>query len=267
MKHIVFLSDFGLNDPYVAQVKGAVACINPHASIIDLTHAIEPHNILQAAFILGSSYRYFPDNSIFLSVVDPGVGSGRRCLVMQAGKQFFIAPDNGLLTIPFMDYRKNAKCHAIENPDCCREGISSTFHGRDIMGPAAAWLALGKPPEACGPEIDDPELLDIPTPEIRDMEIRGVILYYDRFGNAITNIRSEMVKNMTASEPDTRKAFARAADMAFPFEKTYSSTEPGSPLALYGSAGYIELAINQGSLLALLKGEKAGKPSVTITVR
>ena len=252
MAPIVFLSDFGLKDPYVAQVKGVIAKINPHVQVIDLTHDVSPQDIIQAAFILGTSYPYFPEGSIFLSVVDPGVGSDRKCIVMQAGPYPFVAPDNGLLTMPYMQFKGDAQCRVIENSRFFRKEVSPTFHGRDIMGPVAAHLSLGEPVPAFGPEMDSPQLLNIPEPEIKGLEICGVTLFSDRFGNVITNIHAHALESLIRKNPNAGGVAASVQGLTFPLKTTYSSTEKGKPLALQGSSGYLELAVNQGSAAAML---------------
>lgn len=267
MAPIVFLSDFGLHDPYVAQVKGVIACINPAVPVIDLSHDVSPQNILQAAFILGTSYPYFPQGAVFLSVVDPGVGSDRRCIVMQAGPYLFVAPDNGLLTMPYTHFKGDVQCRAIENRRYFRDGVSTTFHGRDIMGPAAACLSLGEPISLLGPEINRPLIMAIPEPEVRGPEIKGVTLFADRFGNVITNIHAHTIDALIRNNPDSPRLVASARGCIFPLKRTYSSTEVGNPLALTGSSGYLELAVNQGSAAEMLSADPLKGLPVTVKAR
>ena len=180
---ITLTTDFGLQDPFVGQMKGAILRRNLQAKIVDLTHAIEPHNIMAGAVTIRSSYHSFPKGTVHVVVVDPGVGSQRKIIAMMADDHIFIAPDNGALTFLMRD-RKVQAVHRIENSSLFPNEISATFHGRDIMAPVAAALADGMLLKEVGPEIELSECvqLDIPTTQFDENGITGRVIYIDRFG-------------------------------------------------------------------------------------
>jgi len=246
MSVIAFLSDFGLKDPYAGIVKGVIAGINPAADITDITHGVPPQNITAGALMLAGSFSYFPPGTIFLAVVDPGVGSGRRGIILTHHEYTFVVPDNGLIT----GIQRNAsnagpRCWCIEEKRFFLKDVSSTFHARDIFGPVAAHISLGTRPEQFGPECRDPVLLDWPEPECAHGLIRGQVLYIDTFGNLITNIPASMLSGTGKRAIET----ARLSDCPFNIQvvNTYSDVEPGKPLCLKGSFGFMEIAVNQGN--------------------
>ncbi len=198
MKSIILLTDFGISDNFVGVMKGVMLNINKELNFIDLTHNIEAQNIFQAAFILKNSYKYFPEGSIFLCVVDPGVGTERDVLFLYTDKYIYVAPDNGLLSpiIEESDYYKLYKLYLpnnyISNPE------SNTFHGRDIFSPLAAVLSRNVKPEEIGVITDKYVRLDFPKPVIKDNLIEGEIIYIDKFGNCISNIDGNIIKNLSS---------------------------------------------------------------------
>jgi S-adenosyl-L-methionine hydrolase (adenosine-forming) len=239
---IVLLTDFGHLDPYVGQVKGVLLREAPDASVVDLCHEVDAHNMMQAAFLLQVSHRHFPPQSIFLNVVDPGVGSGRSIVLAKCENQFFLAPDNGLLSFlidaPALWWRVDAKFPT----------ASSTFHGRDIFAPLAARLALGAAPQSLGSPIA-PDMLarrDIVWAARENDELDCTVLHVDRFGNCLLNLRAENfpVQGGTWLLDDGRMV-AKV--------KTYADLAPGQLGLLEGSQGVMELAVNQGSCARLLE--------------
>ena len=184
---ITLLTDFGLSDAYVGTMKGAILSICPGAQLIDLTHTIQPQNVRQAAYVLLTAYRYFPPHTIFLVVVDPGVGTARRPIAVATDHGFYVAPDNGVLSY-IQPHVHIQQIVTLENSDYWLPIISQTFHGRDIFGPAAAHLASGVPITDFGPVI--PRLVTLPDPrlEITSAAIHGEVLHIDHFGNIITSI-------------------------------------------------------------------------------
>ncbi len=252
---IAFISDFGTRDSYAGTVKGVIATINPSARIIDITHGIPPHDIMAGALTLGATYRYFPKGTIFLAVVDPGVGSDRKAMIASAGDYLFVMPDNGLLTGLVKSgrpIRKNdLSCRQIENPALILETASSTFHARDIFGPAAAHLSLGTRPEDFGKVIKKPVELNWPEPVAGRDGISGEIIYIDTFGNLVTNIPSSAVTILGQNAEclciteDRRK-------ITLPVLESYSDVPNGAGLCLEGSFGFMEVAVNRGSAARLL---------------
>jgi len=254
---ITLTTDFGLEDPYVGQMKGAILKRNNFARIIDLTHAIAPHDILQGAVTIRTSYRYFPDATIHLVIVDPEVGTQRSILAAQADKHFFIAPDNGLLTLLDMD-NKIEVIHRVENQSLFPTEVSSTFHGRDIMAPVAAALAGGLPLEEVGPEtlFADCVSLHIPEPAITRNTIQGHMLHCDRFGNIRTTITT---KHLSAFQPSDFTGITIGDLRIDSISSTYAESPPGEPVAIIDSSGYLEIAINRGNAaleLACQPGEE-----------
>ena len=268
---IVLLTDFGIDTPYVAQMKGVILDINPEARIIDLTHSISPprlgrgssprscfggagaiasQNITEAVFLLKTSYRYFPKGTVFVVVVDPGVGTERRlvCLTNRLG-YFFLAPDNGVLS-----EIGDGTIREITNRKYWLPSVSRTFHGRDILAPVAAYLSKGLNTSKLGPIIKTIKRLPLRSPEITDRTIRGEVVWIDRFGNLITNIPEKLVKgrNYAKIVINIKKKIIRK------ISRTYADKKPGSLIALIGSSGYLELAVNQDSAKEKLK-VKAGE--------
>ncbi|MGH9372486.1 MAG: SAM hydrolase/SAM-dependent halogenase family protein, partial [Vicinamibacterales bacterium] len=168
-------------------MKGAALTICPDATLVDITHDIPPHDVLAGALELAAAWKYFPDGTIFVAVVDPGVGSARRAIAASAGTRFFVAPDNGLLTLVFRDTQP-AQIVELSDPRFARAVVSRTFEGRDRFAPAAAWLATGIELSSMGRPIGDYAQLDVPSPVVTPTTLAGVVLHVDRFGNLITNI-------------------------------------------------------------------------------
>lgn len=254
---ITLTTDFGLQDPFVGQIKGAILRRNINAKIVDLTHAIEPHNILGGAVTIRSSYHSFPKGSVHMVVVDPGVGSQRNIIALMADDHIFIAPDNGALTFLMRD-RKIQAVHRIENQSLFPDEISATFHGRDIMAPIAAALAEGMPLSEVGPEIDIKKCvqLDIPQTQLDEHGITGRVIYIDRFGNIRTTINSF---TLAQYQPSSFAGIFIGTHTINAISSTYSDTTTGELLALIDSAGHLEIAVNRGNA-AKLTGCKIGDP-------
>ncbi len=195
---ITLTTDFGLQDPFVGILKGVIYEISPGATVVDLSHEIERHHVEEALYTVGYAYPYFPEGTIHLIVVDPGVGTGRRPLVAEREGSFFLAPDNGVLSFLF-DREAGCTVRAITSRKHMRSEVSHTFHGRDIFAPAAAWLSRGVKPQQLGPEITDYTRLNIPQLLISEHGIRGEIIHVDRFGNLITNIQQMHLESLMTS--------------------------------------------------------------------
>lgn len=238
---IVLLTDFGLADPYVGQMKGALLRLAPAAPVVDLCHEVRQHCILQAGFLLETSRPHFPDDSIFLAVVDPGVGSERSILLARQGRQLFLAPDNGLLS--FLHGQKASWWRA----DADASNASRTFHGRDVFAPLAARLALGADPSSLGRSIDPAEVvrLEQTWAESGDGCLDCAVLHVDRFGNCLLNLRIEaMPARGRTWMLDDGRTVSRVT--------TYADLAPGQVGLLAGSQGVMELAVNGGSCAGLL---------------
>ena len=242
MPIITLTTDFGLTDPYVGQVKGVLLTLCPQAQLVDLSHQIPAHDLRRAAVILSTSAPHFPAETIHLAVVDPGVGTARRAIIVQADGRFFIAPDNGLLTNTIKTAAK-AKCRVILNQELLSPRISPTFHGRDVFAWAAGRLASGVSPVQLGPRIKDPLLLDWPVPRIKNGRILGQVLFADRFGNLVTDIPADLILKI----PAPKSPRIRIGDLTLNgLHLTYAEVPEGKPLALIGSFDLLEIALNQG---------------------
>jgi S-adenosylmethionine hydrolase len=252
---IALLTDFGTRDHYVGAMRGVALGICPDATLADITHDIAPQDVLGGALELAAAFTYFPSGTVFLCVVDPGVGSARRGIGVEAGGYHFIAPDNGLLTLVLRACPPTRVVELTER-QYARTEISRTFEGRDRFAPAAAWLARGTDLCALGPPLATWQLLDVPEPRVQDGQISGVVLRVDRFGNLVTNIDRRSVQQVAGG----RRIIVEAAGRPVPdVVETYAEAAPGSICALFGSSGHLEIAINGGSAAASL-GLSRGAP-------
>jgi S-adenosylmethionine hydrolase len=209
------------------------------------------------AFVLGSAFREFPPGTVFLAVVDPGVGSQRINLLAVTERYTFLAPDNGLLSMVFR-YSKKVTCFSIDNSRYFRNPVSDTFHGRDIFAPVAAHLTLGVKPQSFGPPCPNPVRLPWPEPLIRDQYIEGEVIHVDGFGSLILNIPADLIQHR---EPVRKQFKANIRGMELPLLSTYSDVAKGKPIALIGSSGFLEVAVNQGSAAEVLDAG-VGEPVV-----
>lgn len=254
---LAFLSDFGLKDPYAGIVKAVVLGINPALRIVDISHQVAPQDVIGGSFVLGSAFREFPPGTVFLAVVDPGVGSQRINLLAVTERYTFLAPDNGLLSMVFR-YSKKVTCFSIDNSRYFRNPVSDTFHGRDIFAPVAAHLTLGVEPQSFGPPCPDTVRLPWPEPVIRDQYIEGEVIHVDGFGSLILNIPADLIQHR---EPVRKQFKANIKGMELPLLSTYSEVAKGKPIALIGSFGFLEVAVNQGSAAEVLDAG-VGEPVV-----
>ena len=244
---IALLTDFGQRDHYVGILKGVVLSRCPKAVVVDLCHELEPQDVRAAAFALRVSVPYFPQGSLFVCVVDPGVGSQRRILWARTARHQFLAPDNGLLSWvrdPFIEVR------SVEDKRLWLPKVSATFHGRDIFAPVAGRLAAGLKPGRLGPLACRMQRFSFPQPGREKQGMHGQILCIDRFGNAVTNLLPEHL--------DSRRVVICKA-RRLPLHSHYAQAGPGEPLALIGSSGYLELAIRNGDFSRACKA-RPGDP-------
>lgn len=274
MRAITLLTDFGTRDAYVGAMKGAILSVSPAASIVDICHDVPPQDIMTGAFLLGSACASFPQGTVHVAVVDPGVGTRRRIVLLVTPSAFFLAPDNGLLTFVVGDARgrlprsragfgatrrvavpRGCTAYAVTEPRYWRRPVSTTFHGRDIFAPVAAHLSLGTPPDAFGRRVATLACLSLPllvrTP---DGAVRGHILHVDRFGDLVTDLR-------TSDMPGGRIVVDVAGQRIQGARRTYA--EATGLVAVVGSAGYLEIALRDGDASRAL-GVRRGDP---VTVR
>ncbi|HSR10840.1 MAG TPA: SAM-dependent chlorinase/fluorinase [Thermodesulfobacteriota bacterium] len=250
---ITLTTDFGTAGEYTGAMKGVILGINPAARIVDITHEIEPQNILQASWVAAKACPYFPPGTIHVVVVDPGVGTDRRGILVETKRGFFVGPDNGVFT-PLL--QKDARLYELTRTKFFLPEISSTFHGRDIFAPVAGHLSRGVAPRSFGRKAADPVRLDWPRPAFSRGTLTGQVLWADNFGNLITNIRREDC----GEEAEARALEVRARRWKMQgISRTYAEAQPGRPVALFGSGGTLEISVNRGNAsveLGLGPGDK-----------
>ncbi len=239
---ITLLTDFGLNDPYVGIMKGVILSINPAAKIIDISHHVKPGSLYQASGILQETFPFFPKGTIHVVVIDPGVGSDRRPILLKTKKYFFLGPDNGVLWPTIKIHHQAEVIHLTETKYFLSK-ISDTFHGRDIFAPVAAHLSLGIDPRKIGSIIGDPMPLHLPKPEQKGDLLSGQVMRIDRFGNLITNIHRKDMEQFLGPDPPATKV---GELIIKGLHNTYSEVKTGEILVLIGSSDYLEIAVNQG---------------------
>lgn len=260
---ITVLTDFGLEDGYVGIMKGVILGINHSARIVDITHQVPHGSILDAAFVLQEAWQFFPEGTVHLAVVDPGVGTARRPLAVQANNHFFVGPDNGLFR-PIINRYPSSRIAHLNKEQYFRPETSETFHGRDIFAPVAAHLSAGVPFHLLGSPINDPVSLFMPVPEIRQDILLGQVIRIDHFGNLITNIDEKTLENFLGTD----KAVIQIGGLRIRgIARTYGDTAPNAVIALFCSAGFLEIAVNLGRASDLdgLGTEKPLGIAVTVT--
>jgi S-adenosylmethionine hydrolase len=241
---ITLTTDFGTSDHLVGALKGVILKINPDATIVDITHGVVPYDVLDGALAISAAYKYFPSKTIHVVVVDPGVGSERRPILVSGENQFFVAPDNGVLS---MVYEKEARLTVrhITAEHYFLQPLSRTFHGRDVFAPSAAWLSKTWQTQSFGEEIQDYMRFSLPKPKSAGGQLKGVVLRVDAFGNLMTNFLPEELPEGVLKDGALRmqvngKEITRLVD-------TFAEGEPGAPVAIVGSSGFLEIAVNKGS--------------------
>ncbi len=240
---ITLTTDFGLADPYVGIMKGVILCRTIDIHIIDLTHQIKPQDVQTAALTVEHAYSFFPENSVHLVVVDPGVGSKRNIICLENDSHFFVGPDNGVLS-PF--FKSCTALHQVTNTDLFLKEISNTFHGRDIMAPVAASLADGLPIQKTGPALSTDQCvwIDYPTATISDHAISGTVIHIDNFGNLRTSITSDNLKQC-GDKQQLRISIGFYSITGL--SNSYADVKKHETLAIIDSQGHLEIAVKNGS--------------------
>lgn len=249
---IAFLTDFGTRDHYVGTMKGVALSICPDATLVDISHEVPPHDVVAAALELAAAYRYFPAGTIFLAVVDPGVGSTRRGIAADTGDYKFVAPDNGVLTA-VLDQQPPKRAVELSERKYARPTVSRTFEGRDRFAPAAAWLAKGIDLTALGRSAGTIHRIDLPQARATDDGLAGEVVRVDRFGNLITNIDRRAFDKLASHALEIRVGSFQVSQVV----STYADAAPGEICALFGSTDHLEIAANGASAaerLALGRG-------------
>jgi S-adenosyl-L-methionine hydrolase (adenosine-forming) len=265
---VALLTDFGHRDPFVGTMKGVMLGINPDLQLIDLSHEITPQRVREAAIVLSATFPYFPPHTIFLVVVDPGVGGTRRPIVVETAEHLFVAPDNGVLG-PVLDQTQVRRVIHATEAGYFRQPISRTFHGRDVFAPLAAWLSRGVEAQALGTAIDDHRRLTLPRPHVRaGGELAGEVLYQDRFGNLITNIPEAWVTEVWGLPPWQGVQATIEASVIRELDSHYAQRPPQELGMIFNSWGLLEIFANggnaarvtgaaEGSSVSLGRGETA----------
>ncbi len=253
---ITLLSDFGLRDPYVAEMKAVILSINPKVRIVDVSHKIEKFNIRMGAFVLASAIPYFPAGAVHVAVVDPGVGTKRRPIIIETKNDFYVGPDNGLLMLAA---QREGILHVyhVSNQRFMLHRVSKTFHGRDVFAPVAAHLARGRHVSEFGPKIQDHVLPKFAIPTFRKNGVLGEVLHVDDFGNVISNISAVDLEKTDIREGSCIDVNLKGKNLALKLCSAYGEVAAKKPLAIIGSSAFLEISINQGNASQMFK-VKAG---------
>ncbi len=256
---VTLTTDFGMKDSFAATMKGVILKINQQAQIVDITHEIGPQDIWEAAFSLKTAYSHFPKGTVHLAVVDPGVGSGRRPIIVVTESYYFVGPDNGIFSLIFHDAER-IRVHHITASHYFLPNPGPTFHGRDIFAPVASWLTKGIPSGNFGDVIEDYVKLNVPVPKTSPNGIEGHVIHIDRFGNLITNITYTHMRTLVPEGTEPRPFTITIGGKEIRgLKKFYAEAAPGEPGAIINSSGYLEVFLfKQNARTAL--SSKRGEP-------
>lgn len=263
MPPIGLITDFGNEDYFIGAMKGAILSINPEANIVDITHEIPKHDIEMAAFILSNAAETFPKDSIFIAVIDPGVGTGRECILLRTENELnFIGPNNGVFTLIAKRFGIE-EIREISNRNLMRSNISSTFHGRDIMAPVGAHLSLETNPSDVGPKIEGLKLLELNKAQLKKDEIHGKVVRIDDFGNIITNIEEGLIKEL-GETGDIYIIKIGNHEFKAPFVSAFKKVAKGEKLCYIGSAKMLEVAKNGENLAEEIDAKKNDESNIKL---
>ncbi len=257
---ITLLTDFGLKDHYVASMKGVMLSINPHATLVDVTHQVAPQDIHEGGFILANAYPCFPRGTIHLAVVDPGVGGSRKPILLVTEDHYFVGPDNGLFTF-VMQKEKRTKVLSLTNPAYFLPRVSDTFHGRDVFAPVAGYLSRGIKPEDFGSRLRSWVSLDVREPSVKGNALTGEVVHVDAFGNLVSNISEEALRGFSGKRPVMVRIGRRTIGR---IGKSYGDGAKGEVVALIGSGGFLEVSVSEGNAQRALKIQKGEKVKVEV---
>lgn len=242
---ITLTTDYGTNDHLVGTLKGVILKINPDVTLVDITHQVAAYDLLEGALSIGAAYTYFPPKTIHVVVVDPGVGTDRRPLLVSAANQYFVAPDNGVLSVIFDQEQDNLVVRHANAEHYYLQPVSKTFHGRDVFAPVAAWLSKGWQTASMGEEIQDFKRFALPRPKAAEGVTKGVVLRVDSFGNLITNFRAEDLPGAAANGGALKLQVG--TQTVTRMVETFAQGDTGQAVAYVGSSGYLEICVNKGS--------------------
>ena len=258
---ITLTTDYGINDHLVGVMKGVILNINPDVNVVDITHGVLPHDILDGALTIGQAYRHFPPKTIHVVVVDPGVGTQRRPILVASDQHYFVAPDNGVLSSVYDQTEALYVWHIISE-HYFRQPVSKTFHGRDIFAPVAAWLSKSWQTSAFGEPVTDFVRFAIPKPKATGNTVKGIVLRVDQFGNLVTNFKVEDVPALAAADGKfTIKAGNATITKLVP---TFAGGSNGEAVGVIGSSGYLEICVNKTSAARTLGIGRGAEVSVEV---
>lgn len=252
---VTLLTDFGAKDHYVASMKGVILRINPRCKIVDITHHISPQDIMEGAFVLANAFSYFPEETIHLAVVDPGVGGARHPLLIVTDHFLFVGPDNGLFSLALRKERMK-EAYVLTEKRFFQPEISQTFHGRDVFAPVVGHLTLGLSPKAFGRRIDSLKPLSFPEPIARGRNLTGEVIHIDSFGNMITNINQEGFFQFIKDRPFLIRVGKKTIR---DYKRGYWEGKRNEPIALFGSGGFLEISVNEGNAQKVLKVKRGDR--------
>ncbi len=257
---ITFTTDFGLNDHYVGTMKGVIVSINPAAQIVDICNSVQSFDVLDGALTIAQAYRYFPADTVHLVIVDPGVGTTRRPLIVNTGKHIFVAPDNGVLSFVY-DQEEHVTVRHITAEHYFLNPVSSTFHGRDVFAAVVGWLSKGVEFSKFGDEITDYARFAAPRPKpVNDKLLKGVVLKVDKFGNLVTNITPHDLPQLFTPDPPPFKVLIGKSEITR-MKYAYAEGTPGEVFCILNSMGFLEIASHRGAAAHIVgagKGSDVG---------
>jgi S-adenosylmethionine hydrolase len=260
---ITLTTDFGLNDHFVGTMKGVILEITPDAEIVDICHSVQAFDVLDGALTIAEAYSYFPTATVHVVVVDPGVGTARRPILVSSDRHHFVAPDNGVLSLV---YSREERFHVrhVTAEHYFMQPVSNTFHARDIFAPVAAWLAKRVESDKFGEEVSDFVRFNAPKPKPLDGNtLRGVVLKVDRFGNLVTNITPQDAPLLFQPETPPFKILVGKREIT-ELKKVYAEGTPGEVFGILGSMGYLEIAANRGSAAQTIGAGKGSDVSLVL---
>lgn len=258
---VTLTTDYGTNDHLVGVMKGVILSINPEIQVVDITHGVLAHDILDGALTIGQAYSYFPAKTIHVVVVDPGVGTARRPILVASDQHYFVAPDNGVLSVVY-DQTEALYAWHITSEHYFRNPISNTFHGRDVFAPVAAWLSKSWQTSAFGDPITDFTRFAIPKPKTNGNMLKAVVLRVDNFGNLITNVKATDAPALVEAEGKfTIRVGNAEVKKVLP---TFAEGKPGEPFGVIGSSGYLEISLNKGSAARTLGAARGAEVTVEL---
>lgn len=264
---ITLTTDFGLNDHFVGAMKGVMLETAPDAQIIDISHAVQPFDILDGALTISQAYSYFPSGTVHVVIVDPGVGTARRPIVLTGDRHLFVAPDNGVLSMVY-DREERLSVRHVTADHYFLQPRSNTFHARDIFSPVAAYLAKGVDPDRFGEEITDYVRFGAPRPKpVDERTLRGIVLKVDRFGNLVTNITPPDIPKLFEAAPPAFKITVGTKGQITRMCANYAEGGPGEAFGILGSMGFLEIATNRGSAFQMLGAGKGSEVTIAMEGR